>query len=91
MSRSYQPAPRRPARRALAALALFALLPLLMSAPATGTSMLATCTDSAWSDYNTCLVDSSTWWMRTGCDVGFSADYAYCWAKYAGEFRGALM
>jgi hypothetical protein len=85
MAPLYRSGRSRSANRALAALPLLALLFLLPApAPAATASELRVCTDRAWADYNTCLVESGTEWQRTGCDVGFSTDYTLCWARYIG-------
>ena len=83
------------ARRATRALAALPLLALLLLSPARTPAAMATgdlrqCTDRAWADYNSCLVWTATEWERTGCDVGFSTDYALCWARYLGAIRALL-
>lgn len=89
MGSQYRPGRSRVAR----ALAVPALALLLLSpapAPAAEAGDLRACTDHAWADYNACLVQTQTEWERTGCDVGFSTDYALCWAKYLGVLKAIL-
>jgi hypothetical protein len=82
MTSQYRPGRSRLAKRALAALPLLALL-LVAPAPAPAMTALKACTNAAWADYNTCLVESaSSEWEMTECDVSFSFDYAECYAKY---------
>jgi hypothetical protein len=88
MTSQYRQGRVRPATSALAALPLLALLLFAPSpAPAAQAGDLSTCTNQAWAEYNDCLMDASAEWMRTGCDVGFSAEYALCWAKYLGGIK----
>ena len=92
MASLYRPARTRWVRRALAALPLLSLLLLAPApSPAATASDLYTCTRRVWAEYNSCLVETSTEWERTGCDVAFSADYALCWARYLGMMKDILM
>jgi hypothetical protein len=89
MAARFTPGLTRVARAlAVPLLALLALSP--SPAPAAEASDLRVCTDKAWAEYNTCLVQASSEWQRTGCDVGFSADYTLCWAMYIGTIKGLL-
>jgi hypothetical protein len=47
------------------------------------------CSDKAWADYNSCLMESDGWFHRKVCDLAFQADYAYCLAVYAGKIKEA--
>lgn len=88
MAPQYLTGRSRPAARALLALPFLALLLLApAAAPAATSSELKQCTDKAWAEYNTCLVQTSSEWERNGCDVAFSTDYAMCWAKYLGTIK----
>jgi len=91
MASLHRPDRSRRVRRALAALPLLALLLIAPArSPAAVAGDLYACTQRAWDDYNTCLVQTSTEWERTGCDVAFSTDYALCWARYFGTIRDLL-
>jgi hypothetical protein len=92
MTSQYRPAAPQRARRALAALPLLALLLISPArAPAAEASNLKACTNGAWSEYNSCLVDTYSEWERTECDISFSADYALCYARYFGLVRSVLV
>lgn len=92
MTSQFRSATPRRANRALAALPLLALLLLSPArAPAAEASNLKACTNGAWAEYNSCLVDSYSGWERTECDITFSSDYALCYARYFGLVRSILV
>lgn len=62
-------------------LVLAALAAAARPAAAT-TSPLRTCTNAAWADYNDCLMETDSWWVRKGCDIAFEAEYVRCYAYY---------
>jgi hypothetical protein len=83
---------RRSAARlaALAALPLLFLAPLaarafaeeaLEDGPGAGTEFVA-CQNTAWSDYNSCLMSSDHEWEKKLCDLAFEADIAWCGSVY---------
>lgn len=43
---------------------------------------LRDCTNAAWADYNACLMETNSSWVRLGCDISFQAEYALCWSNY---------
>ncbi|NJD11638.1 MAG: hypothetical protein FIB01_14790 [Gemmatimonadetes bacterium] len=89
MGSSFRPGRFRvPRALAVPAFALLLLAPA--PAPAAVASDLKICTDKAWADYNVCLTQTMSEWERTGCDVGFSTDYALCWARYFGVIKSLL-
>jgi len=90
MASQFRPGRFRLAARALTVPLLSLLLLSPAPAPAAVASDLRVCTDKAWAEYNSCLVQTGSEWERTGCDVGFSTDYALCWAKYIGVVKALL-
>jgi hypothetical protein len=76
-------------------LAVITALPVLMVLPiasqATAREMAETvpagtefklCTDTAWSNYNECLVTADRWYDRTLCDLAFEGDIVWCGSVY---------
>jgi hypothetical protein len=70
-------------------LLLSLLTPRALGAQSSGTTW-RDCTDRAFIDYNSCLMESDGWFHRTVCDLAFEADVVWCSAKYAGEVRNAF-
>lgn len=63
-------------KRALHALILTAAT----LAPATARAEMSKCTDQAWANYNTCLMNSGGFeWARRECDIEFQAEYLACY------------
>lgn len=72
---------------ALFALAIVCIAPLSLRAleaaegPGAGTQYVE-CSNQAWKDYNSCLVQSTWEWEKKICDIAFSADQAFCISVY---------
>ena len=47
------------------------------------------CVDDAFADYNSCLMESSSWLSRKVCDFDFEFDIAVCTAGALGDVRKA--
>lgn len=50
---------------------------------------LRECTNAAWADYNSCLMEADDWFHRKGCDIYFQAEYLRCWGKW-GQDTGVM-
>ena len=68
---------------------LLAVAALAVPRPAAGALALRECTNAAWADYNSCLMETSSWWVQKGCDISFQAEYVRCWAKW-GQDAGLI-
>ena len=68
--------PRAPALALLAAATVAAAL--LPHAARAEKSALRECTDSAWADYNECLMETDSYIFRKGCDYDFMMSYEKC-------------
>ena len=76
-------------------LALVTALPLLMilslaahanarelAEPVPAGTQFKQCTDTAFKNYNECLMGADRWWERTLCDVAFEGDVVWCGSVY---------
>lgn len=68
--------PRAPALAVLAAATVAAAL--LPHAARAEKSALKECTDTAWANYNECLMEADSYFFQKGCDYDFMMSYEKC-------------
>jgi hypothetical protein len=50
-------------------------------------SFFSQCMDTAFADYNECLMESSSWFSQKLCDFSWEFDAAYCTAAAIGDVK----
>lgn len=60
---------------------------LLLLAPRDASADWKDCVDRAFAKYNSCLMQSTSWFNRALCDVNWEFDMAYCTAGTIGGIR----
>lgn len=73
----------------VAAVAIIAAFMLLAPRSLHGAVTWKECVDGAFADYNSCLMESTSWFNRKLCDLSWEAEMALCSALKLGEIRKA--
>jgi hypothetical protein len=63
------------------------LAALLLLAPGDARADWKSCVDKAFAKYNTCLMQSASWFERALCDANWEFDMAWCTAGTLGGIR----
>lgn len=63
------------------------LAALLLFAPRDARADWKDCVDKAFAKYNSCLMQTSSWFERALCDLNWEFDMAYCTAGTLGGIR----
>jgi hypothetical protein len=76
-------------RYVLAAIGLVVALFMLAPGDALGAKTWKECVDDAFADYNDCLMESTSWFNRTLCDLSWELEVAVCTAAKLGDIKNA--
>lgn len=74
----------------LASVGLLAALLLVAPRDLSGAESWKECVDGAFADYNSCLMESSSWFNRSLCDLNWELETAVCTAGQLGNIREAF-
>lgn len=70
---------------ALVSLGLLAALFLLAPRDLHGAKSFKECIDGTFADYNSCLMESTSWFNRKLCDISWEFEVAVCAAQKVGD------